>query len=102
MPSNICVLGQLGKPLLPPGYWLAHSFLKIMPLQRHFRRGASPSKSADKSLELTEVAYLLGFADVNSFFRAFQRREGSIHWRFFWTSDGTFDGQLGNDGHNEV
>jgi AraC-like DNA-binding protein len=31
----------------------------------------------DKSLELTEVAYLLGFADANSFFRAFQRREGS-------------------------
>jgi AraC-like DNA-binding protein len=37
----------------------------------------------DKSLELTEVAYLLGFADANSFFRAFQRGEGvSPHrWR---------------------
>ena len=27
-------------------------------------------------LELTEVAYLLGFEDANSFFRAFQRGEG--------------------------
>jgi AraC-like DNA-binding protein len=30
----------------------------------------------DQSLELTEVAYLLGFEDANSFFRAFQRRNG--------------------------
>ena len=36
----------------------------------------------DKSLELTEVAYLLGFADANSFFRAFQRREGVSPYRW--------------------
>jgi len=36
----------------------------------------------DESLELTEVAYLLGFADANSFFRAFQRREGVSPYRW--------------------
>lgn len=36
----------------------------------------------DQSLELTEVAYLLGFADTNSFFRAFQRQEGVSPYRW--------------------
>ena len=36
----------------------------------------------DQSLELTEVAYLLGFADANSFFRAFQHREGVSPYRW--------------------
>jgi methylphosphotriester-DNA--protein-cysteine methyltransferase len=35
----------------------------------------------DKSLELTAVAYLLGFAHANSFFRAFQCREGVSPYR---------------------
>jgi AraC-like DNA-binding protein len=36
----------------------------------------------DQSLELTEIAYLLGFEDANSFFRAFQRREGVSPYRW--------------------
>ena len=50
---------------------------------REARRELARHYLVQKSLELNETAYLLGFDDVNSFFRAFQSWEGvSPHrWR---------------------
>ena len=49
---------------------------------------ASPGRHS--SLELNETAYLLGYEDANSFFRAFQQWEG--------TSPGEWRSQLGAAG----
>ena len=45
-------------------------------LLRESRRELARHYLAQPSLELTETAYLLGFDDANSFFRAFQSWEG--------------------------
>lgn len=45
-------------------------------LLREARRELARHYLAQSSLELTETAYLLGFDDANSFFRAFQSWEG--------------------------
>jgi AraC-like DNA-binding protein len=56
---------------------LAEGGLSFHRLVERARREMAMHYLADSSLELNETAYLLGYEDANSFFRAFQQWEGT-------------------------
>jgi AraC-like DNA-binding protein len=62
---------------------LSDSGATFQELTEEARRELAHHYLAQSALELTEAAYLLGYADANSFFRAFQGWEGTSpgEWR---------------------
>jgi AraC-like DNA-binding protein len=62
---------------------LTEEGVKFQQLMEDARRELARHYLAHSALELNETAYLLGYEDANSFFRAFQRWEGTSpgQWR---------------------
>jgi AraC-like DNA-binding protein len=61
---------------------LAGLHITFQQLLQEARQEMAQQYLTQKSLDLNEVAYLVGFDDANSFFRAFQRWEGVSPYRW--------------------
>ncbi len=75
-PALVDVARTLGRSTRTLQRQLTEQGVTFQQLLRESRRELAHHYLAQKSLELTETAYLLGFDDANSFFRAFQSWEG--------------------------
>jgi len=82
-PTIQCVARQLGLSSRTLQRRLADNGFTFQRLLDESRRELAHHYLAQASLELNETAYLLGYEDANSFFRAFQHWEGTSpgQWR---------------------
>lgn len=82
-PALVDVARTLGRSTRTLQRQLTEQGVTFQQLLRESRRELAHHYLAQKSLALAETAYLLGFDDANSFFRAFQSWEGvtPCRWR---------------------